>query len=100
MKIVSVSKYGKGYASDPKQVPSGIPQGSILCPILFLVFINDLRRYLTSGNDKSVIMYADDVNVLISNSRIEDHARDGAQALQVMTDWCNSNCLSLIRTKH
>ncbi|KAG8228924.1 hypothetical protein J437_LFUL009148, partial [Ladona fulva] len=93
--IVSVSKSGKRYASNPKQVPSGIPQGSVLSPILFLVFINDLPRYLTSGNDNSVIMYADDVNVLISNSRIEDHVRDRAQALQVMTNWCNSNCLSL-----
>ena len=45
-----------GQASDPVPVLSGVPQGSVLGPILFLIFINDLRDNLKS----SVRLFADD----------------------------------------
>ena len=43
--------------SDPADVTSGVPQGTVLAPLSFLCFINDLPDYITS----SVRLYADDV---------------------------------------
>ena len=45
-----------GQASDPVQVLSSVPQGSVIGPILFLIFVNDLPDYIRS----SVRMFTDD----------------------------------------
>ena len=52
-----------GQQSDLTEVSSGVPQGTVLAPILFLCFINDLPNRITSSKIK---LYADDV-LLYSN---------------------------------
>ncbi len=56
-RIFSVSVNGS--TSGPKAAVSGVPQGSVLGPILFLLFINDLPR---------VLMFADDVKLISPRS--------------------------------
>ena len=52
--------------STSSKVEHGIPQGSVLGPLLFLTFINDLPKFI---NDKSVpILFADDTGILVSHS--------------------------------
>jgi hypothetical protein len=48
--------------SDLKEIHSGVPQGSILGPVLFLLYINDLTRHIL---DAEVVLFADDTNILI-----------------------------------
>ena len=48
-----------GKASDRKPVTSGVPEGSLLAPILFSMFINELPSEMESG----CLMYADDVKI-------------------------------------
>jgi len=48
----------EGTASDWKPVTSGVPQGSIIDPILFLVYVNDIMENLSAGT--SFPLYADD----------------------------------------
>ena len=46
--------------SDWKYVQAGVPQGSVLGPLLFLVYINDI----TDGIQSTCFLYADDTSLL------------------------------------
>ena len=50
-----------GYVSDNRVIYHGVPQGSVLVPILFLLYINDLH---TCIKHSSTLHFADDTNLL------------------------------------
>ena len=51
--------------SDPTLVTCGVPQGSILGPLLFLCYINDME--LSISSECKLLLYADDSAILYSN---------------------------------
>ena len=57
-----------GVNSELRTVSCGVPQGSVLGPLFFLLYINDLHR---SIGDNSVRLYADDTAIITSNHNLE-----------------------------
>ena len=61
----------RGAMSDVKDVTSGVPQGSILGPLLFVLFINDMSSHITQGTN--IALYADDTKIWRRINNYSDH---------------------------
>jgi hypothetical protein len=95
----SIAAVVDGHCSSPKSITSGVPQGSVLSPILFLLFINDLLNCTTSP----IHSYADDTTLHFSTSfanrpsqQLLNTSRDDAVAcltsdLSLISDWGKEN---------
>ena len=59
-------------ASSTEAVLSGVPQGSILGPLLFIIHVNDIPDIITYS---SCFLFADDVKLLKTINTMEDHQR-------------------------
>ena len=75
-----------------KYIDCGVPQGSILGPLLFLLYINDLAKI---SNSLFFLMYADDTNVFISGKNLKELETQINKDLISLTEWLNTNKLSL-----
>ena len=82
--------------SDFETVICGVPQGSILGPLLFLLFINDLPLYM---DNVSADLYADDTtlyDIQTSMEMIEQNLQFGLNQLHI---WCKNNGMVLNSAK-
>ena len=70
----------------------GVPQGSVLGPLLFLLYVNDISNSTTS---LQYIIFADDTNVFCSNSDFRSLQRILNTELPKLSLWFRSNKLSL-----
>ena len=81
-----------GSLSKPKMISTGVPQGSVLGPILFLLFINDMPSCLLNA---MINVYADDTEMHAYGSSIEEVTVLLQADVDRIADWFRRNKLTL-----
>ena len=82
--------------SDFKNITCGVPQGSLLGPLLFILFVNDIYR---SSSILSFVLYADDTNILYSHKNMETLSRTVNTELSKVCTWFAANKLTINQNK-
>ena len=90
--IVSVD----GEVSDKRTVKHGVLQGSVLGPLLFLIYINDLHNSILHSE---VYHFADDTNLLHISSSYKKLQKNLNSDLKKLSNWLDANKISLNCTK-
>ena len=85
-----------GTKSCPETVQIGVPQGSILGPLLFTLYINDLPDYLEHCD---VTLYADDTVLFISDKSLHNIKSYMNSDLEKLNNWLKLNHLTLSISK-
>ena len=77
---------------DKAVVGCGVPQGSILGPLLFLLYVNDVHR---CSNKLRFYLFADDTNILYADKNLKDLETIVNNELQNLYDCLTANKLTL-----
>ena len=80
-----------GNQSDIARVTCGIPQGSVLGPILYSLYTSDMPNAITSGTK---YMYADDTTIYCTGKSIDVVTERLNKALNELYLWCLNNSLT------
>ena len=76
--------------SNEYNITSGIQQGSVLIPLVFLMFINDLPDYILG---EEVFMFTDDIPIIISSTNLQELKRKINIVLSQFDRYCHKNRL-------
>lgn len=81
--------------SYPIRVTSGVPQGSYLGPLLFIMFMNDIGSCMNQVNH---LLYADDIKLFLKIETPND-CQVLQNALNNVCNWCHINCMKINSNK-
>ena len=73
-----------GEKSETKHITCGVPQGSILGPLFFITYMNDIFR---ASKNLFNISYADDTSILLSGSDLQKLIREMNTELELISEW-------------
>ena len=82
--------------SQLKDIVCGVPQGSILGPLLFILYINDIT---STSNILEFILFADDTTILYSHKDIDSQISVVNTELEEVSNWFKANKLSINASK-
>ena len=83
-----------GKVSEKLKVNYGLPQGAILSPLLFIIYVSDIEDYMSETTDK-LIGYADDFNVSVIGENSQEVRSLLVKAIQEIQSYMSRNGLML-----
>ena len=75
------------------KVEHGVPQGSIVGPLFFLLYVND--SLVIINNKSKTILFTDDTSLIVTNPNLTDFKNDISTVLEHINIWFKGNLLSL-----
>jgi len=84
---------GGDLVSSSRTVFTGVPQGLIIGPILYLIYINDIHMKLTMSS--SLKMYADDLTLHSSGFKVNEIKNALQENIDIVEKWFNMNNMKL-----
>ena len=85
----------ENFKSSVCKIECGVPQGSILGPLLYLIYVNDIPK-ATTGN---LLSFADDTSLYLSHSDVDILFQNANTEMNNLYEWFCANRLSLNATK-
>lgn len=85
----------QGILSPPRSVFKGLPQGSVLSPLLYSLYTSDLDHSLPC----TCLQYADDIALYVRTSSLEDARANLSAALGILDEWLFDHGLALSSSK-
>ena len=85
-----------GIKSNEVEIKHGVPQGSVLGPLLFLVYINDLNKAIKHSH---TFHFADDTSLLCHDKQLKRLNRNVNEDLTNLVHWLRANKISLNASK-
>lgn len=83
------------YSSEYKHNKYGVPQGSVLGPILFLIYINDIIKI----TNHKCVLFADDISIIVTSNKklntISEHELDINNTIDKLLHWLDINHLMI-----
>lgn len=89
--VIETDANGNTLKSDGLQIKKGVPQGSILGPLLYILYTNELPSTITNDT----ILYADDTSVIFSEDKNDILKNNISDTMGILETWFSSNNLRL-----
>ena len=82
-----------GYTSECQKVTYGIAQSTIVGPLIYILYANDIFNKITDPN--AILMYADDTLLLSKGKSVSECEEHGQGMLNSLSLWCDLNKLTI-----
>jgi hypothetical protein len=79
------------------KVKQGVPQGSIIGPVLFLICVNNLSKAM--NNKSTPVLFADGTSILFTHSNLTDFIKNINTVVDTLNKWFDDNLLCIIFEK-
>ena len=88
-----------GFESDKGPLSCGVPQGSVLGPLFFLIYVNDMAK---ACPQLELVLFADDTNIFAQGKNPSDVFKQVNSGLEELSRWfrCNKLTLNLKKTEY